>query len=510
MSEGTQSIQSSAVGAPGSAVIKSLVPAPDRPWRVAAVCPCFNRPQDLEILLTDFAKLDIPGITLWVTIVDNASTKPLSTLKRPEGLNVEFVRSEKNTGGSGGFNLGMSHILSGSGLSGEMGEPDFVWWVDSDARVGRRSLRALVNVMKRYPKVGAVGAAMGEIATAQIWEAGGRIFKERGTFGVAAAGDIDRRAIVKCHYVAACCALIRTDAIRKTGLFPENFIYYDDIDWCVQMTRKTGYVCRATRKARAFHPPGNRRFATWGRYYIARNGFSVMEMKKLGGMARFRRAMFEVPRAIAQTMMGINELAELHLRGLNDAADGNFPAIEPKDILKPIGMKPYTGFVDAVKEELGKFGPNATLFIHPFLRHKLPFFETFHKELRKIDYTWSKADWKIWRNRQQGGHMLSDAMGAMWRALTGPSADVAIVPTGWPTNWFRGKVLIQVTADGYLVRSVKPWPTIFKAMGVYSRGVKVALRLAMKSPGIRPLPAAPAWNPKVAPVATERAEPVTA
>jgi hypothetical protein len=106
--------------------------------------------------------------------------------------------------------------------------------------------------------------------------------------------------------------------------------------------------------------------------------------------------------------------------------------------------------------------------------------------------------------------MLSDAMGAMWRALTGPSADVAIVPTGWPTNWFRGKVLIQVTADGYLVRSVKPWPTIFKAMGVYSRGVKVALRLAMKSPGIRPLPAAPAWNPKVAPVATERAEPVTA
>jgi len=473
----------------------------DRPWRVAAVCPCFNRPQDLEILLQDFAKLDLRGITLWVTIVDNASTQPLSTLRRPEGLKVEFVRSEKNTGGSGGFNMGMSHILSGSGLSGEMGEPDFVWWVDSDARVARKSLRALVDVMARRPKVGAVGAAMGEIETAQIWEAGGRIFRQRGTFGVAAAGDIDRRAIIKCDYVAACCALVRTDALRRTGLFPENFIYYDDIDWCVQMKRKTGYVCRATRKARAFHPPGNRRFATWGRYYIARNGFSVMAMKKLGAIARFRRAMFEIPRAAAQTMMGIEELGELHLRGLNDAAAGRFDSIEPKDILKPIGMKPYAGFPAAVREELAKFGPSATLYVHPFLQHNLPFFGPFRKALRQLTFTWPKNR-KQWRDRQLGGHVKGDVLGAVWRALTGPSADVAIVPTGWPTNWFRGKVMFQVTADGYVVRSVKPLPTLLKVLGVYVRGLKVATKLALKSPGIRPLPPAPAWKP--APVATAR------
>ena len=275
---------------------------PGRPWRVAAVCPCFNRPQDLEVLLQDFAKLQIPNITLWVTIVDNASTKPLSTLKRPEGLKVEFVRSEVNTGGSGGFNLGMSHILSGQGLTGEMGEPDFVWWVDSDARVSRRSLQALVKVATRDASIGAVGAAMGEIATGQIWEAGGKIMKKRGTFCPAARDDMDRRAVIKCHYVAACCALVRADAIRATGLFPPNFIYYDDIDWCIHMTKKTGLVCRATRKARAFHPPGIRRFATWARYYIARNGFSVMGLLGLGPVVRLRRVLFELPRAAAQTM----------------------------------------------------------------------------------------------------------------------------------------------------------------------------------------------------------------
>ncbi len=479
----------------GEKLNKHALPKPDRPWRVAAVCPCFNRPQDLEILLQDFAKLELPGIDLVVVIVDNASTKVLSTLRRPPGLRVDFVRSEVNTGGSGGFNLGMSYILSGAGIVGEMGEPDFIWWVDSDARVGRRSLKELVRVLARDKRVGAVGAAMGEIATAQIWEAGGRIFKKRGTFGPAARDDFDRRALIKCHYVAACCALVRADAVRKTGLFPENFIYYDDIDWCVQMTRATGLKCRATRKARAFHPPGIRRFATWGRYYIARNAFSVLEMRGCGAFTRFRRAMFELPRAAAQTMMGLDELAQLHVRGLQDAAAGNFVKIEPKDILPPIGMKPYKDFVAEVNDAVAAAGPGTQLYVHPLLHTNMPAFEPFRKELRKLTFTWP-SNWKKWRKRQQGGHVIRDVMGAAWRALTGPSAAVAIVPTGWPTNWFRGKVMFQVTADGYIVRQPRPLNVILKTVRLYAHGIVAALRLGAKSPGIRPFPPAPAWNPQ--------------
>jgi len=492
------------IGLEALTTARTEFPQPDRPWRVAAVCPCFNRPQDLEVLLQDFAKLDCCGITLWVTIVDNASTQPLATLKRPEGLSVEFVRSEKNTGGSGGFNLGMSHIMSGAGLSGDMGEPDFVWWVDSDARVGKRSLRALVNVMAKCPKVGAVGAAMGEIATAQIWEAGGRIFKDRGSFGPAARDDIDRRRIIKCHYVAACCALIRADVLRKTGLFPENFIYYDDIDWCVQMTKKTGMVCRATRKARAFHPPGIRRFSTWGRYYIARNGFSVMTLRGLGPIPRFRRVFFELPRAAAQALMGLDELGQLHLRGLQDAADNRFPAIEPKDLLKPLGFKPYTQLSAAIQEELAKAGPNATLYVHPLLKNNLPGLEGLRKALKQITFTWPSS-WKKWRKRQQGTYLFRDIALAMSRMLFGPSADVAIVPTGWPTNWFRGRVLFEVTEQGFLIRRVRPFVAAWHATKIVARGLGLALRIAIRPPSVRPLPPTPPWAP-VAP----RAAPASA
>jgi len=469
--------------------------APQRPWRVAAVCPCFNRPQDLEILLRDFARQDLRGIDLSVTIVDNASTKPLSSLRRPPGLDVEFLRMETNSGGSGGFNAGMTHVLRGDGEFAHKGEPDFVWWVDSDARVGRRCLRSLVSVLAKRPLVGAVGAAMGEIPTAQIWECGGRIFKSRGTFGPAARDDIDRRALIKCHYVAACCALVRASAIRETGLFPENFIYYDDIDWCLSMTRRTGLVCRATRKARAFHPPGIRRFATWGRYYIARNGYSLIEILDLGPAARFRRALFELPRAAAQTIMGLDALGALHLKGLRDAAENNFAPIEPKDLIGPLGFQPFSKLPERVREELAAFGPYATLYVHPLLKNSIPGFEPMRAALRQLSFAWPR-DWRKWKRRQQGSHLFGDLVGAARRALLGPTADVAIVPTGWPTNWFRGRVMIQVTADGFLVNRPRPLDRARKAGRLLAEGLGLALRIAVSPPPARPLPPAPQWAPR--------------
>ena len=315
-----------------------------RPWKVAAVVPCFNRRQDLARLFEDVARQDLRPvkgrpIELWLTVVDNASTEPLATLPVPEGLTVEFVRSEKNTGGSGGFNLGMSHVLSGAGLTGELGQPDFVWWLDSDARVARKCLREMVKVLATRPKVGGVGSALGDIPTGHTWETGAIITRNNGY--ILPCHPIDRRFLVPADYLAACSGLVRRTAIEKTGLFPENFIYYDDIDWCIQMRAKTGLRIVGAPRSRAYHPPGNRRYVTWGRYYIARNCFSHIDGMKLGSWVRFKRAAREIPRAVGQAMMGLEELAELHLKGLEDALHKRFPNIEPRDVVKPLGFRPF-------------------------------------------------------------------------------------------------------------------------------------------------------------------------
>ena len=47
--------------------------------------------------------------------------------------------------------------------------------------------------------------------------------------------------VLECDYVASCAALARTEAVRRFGGFPEeNFIYWDDVEWCTKC-RQAGY-----------------------------------------------------------------------------------------------------------------------------------------------------------------------------------------------------------------------------------------------------------------------------
>lgn len=480
---------------------KAKTPRPPR--TVAAVIPCFNRRQDLELLLKDVSRLDLRGIRLWCVVVDNASTQPLSTLPVPANLDLEFVRLETNSGGSGGFNAGMSHVLSGAGLTAKFGQPEFVWWLDSDARVAKNCLRELVKVLVREPKIGAVGSGMRDIPTGHTWEVGGRIVRRHGGVWPAGGGDLDQRFLVKADYIAACSGLVRRTAIERTGLFPDNFIYYDDVDWTIQMVRKTGLKAAGAPRSRAYHPPGNRRYVTWARYYIARNCFGHMDVMKMGGLKRARRAWLEIPRAIGQAMMGLPELSRLHLRGLEDARDRKFPRIEPKNVLPNPGFIPFKKLRETVEAERGdaRFkGRPGTLWVHPLLKSRIPGLEEFRKELDTLDFKWPREERRLWKRRSQEGHVRGDLIRAAWRLLTGPEADVAITPTGWPTNWFRGRTLVQVTTEGLLVRRVQPTTALKDALGVFFRGVKLCIQMGLRGPHVMPLPPAPRFMP-----VTERA-----
>ena len=75
-----------------------------------------------------------------------------------------------STGGSGGFQSGMVHVLSVVGPSGRMGEPDLVRYVHGNARMDRRDPRARVGFVNQSPSV---GAAFGGSATDWMWGAVG-------------------------------------------------------------------------------------------------------------------------------------------------------------------------------------------------------------------------------------------------------------------------------------------------------------------------------------------------
>ncbi len=457
------------------------------PWRVAAVIPGFGKHKDVELLLKDLSRLDLRGIEFWAVLVDNATpNRPLSDVPLPPGstLRLEHYRLNENTGGAGGFNAGMARVLAGQGLSGEFDAPDFLWLVDSDARVSRRSLRELVKALIKHKNLCAVGSALVDRSTGAVYEIGGRVSRDRGEWYPAGAGNPDQRILVKCDYLAACSALVRRDAIEQTGLMPDIFIHGDDVQWMVRLARTTGKKIRGVVTSRVYHPHFLGKFQTWTRYYGCRNSFAAIDAMKLGPKVRYRKAMVETQRAVCQSMMGLDELAELHIQGIQDAAacrtKGHHIAMGRDNLLKLYKPQPISTLAAAISEERTRMGGGTTVWVHPLLiAHPLDFAD-LKAEVSKLGLS-LKVD-KYWKHRHRFERKKRDAVKAFWRAfIAGPTADIAIVPTGWPTGWFRGKVHYEVTPDGYYRREIKVRERLKKTADVFWRGWKAARAVAART-----------------------------
>jgi GT2 family glycosyltransferase len=474
------------------------------PWRVAAVIPGFGKHKDVVMLLRDMGRLDLRGIDFWVTLVDNATPdRPLSDIPAPAHLRLEHLRLPENTGGAGGFNAGMRRVLSGEGLSGQFDPPDFVWLVDSDARVSRNSLRELVKALAKHKKLCAVGSALVDPVKGLVYEIGGRISRTKGEWHPACGGNPDRRIPLRADYLAACSALARREAIEKTGLLPDVFIHGDDVMWFLRMQKATGQRVAGIPSSRVFHPSFLDKFQTWTRYYGCRNSFACIDAMGLGRITRFRKGMVETKRAVCQAVMGLDELADLHLDGMRDALAGrleghHIPAGR-QTIINSYRLTPIKKLAENIKGELAGMRKGARVWVHPLLLSHPRDFKDLKHQARQLGAPTRVATY--WRRRDRFSFLLTDTLKAMWRCAVGPTADIAVVPTGLPTSWFRGRVLYEVTPDGYLRREIRRGARVNRAARVCVRGLMLSIKLGaaeqVPKPALVPVPKRPAIPPRV-------------
>lgn len=477
-----------------SAELHQPVSRRSEPWRVAVVIPGYNRREDLEKLFKDLGRLDVRGVTLWCVLVDNNSPQPLSTISVPANVRVEHYRLNENTGGAGGFGRGMARVMSGEGLSAQFDPPDFLWLLDSDVRVTRKALRHLLRVLVKHDDICAAGSALVDLTTRTTYEIGGRMEPKNGFFVPAARHDVDKRKLIDAHYLAACSTLVRREAVEKTGLMPDIFIHGDDVEWMLQMRKKTKQRIVGVPKSRVGHPLWNRKFQTWVRYYTTRNAYAPIDCMGFGAKTRFRRALVDVLRAWGQTVTGMDELAELHLQGLEDAAACRTVGYHMKGGMGPIiqstKARPMSQLADAIREELAKRGTGATLWVHPLMLLRSKDLPGLKEELQKLNVQ-KPADWKYWHRRSLGSHPKSDIAKALWRGVTAQQADVCIIPTGVPSAWFRGDTQFLLTVDGFVIRSVKAGDRLKAGVRTVIRGMKAAIACARRPRTIHDLPAAP-------------------
>jgi GT2 family glycosyltransferase len=460
-----------------------------RTVRIAAIVPCFNRPADLALLASDLSRgilhasvsTERLSIHLSILVVDNASDPPLEPPTLPTHIPARLIRLGANRGGSGGYNAGMALALDAP--SGE--KPDYLWLIDSDARVEPDTLSRLLGAMEADPSLVAAGPALADTIDGAVHEIGGRVDRRTGRFGPASTAATADTPIA-CDYIAACCALVRADAVRDVGLMPDTFLNGDDVEWCIRLARESGGRVAAVPNARAAHPRFDR-YATLPRYFGARNAFGPIDALGLGPLVRFRRALHETTRALNQSLMARPDLAALHLRGLRDAARGitrglpaDLPAIDPPRPLAELEpvleqLAPRTLAVDLPPEDRARLAP-----CH-YRRNSLS--SSFSSLLR------------------DGSARPNPLPALLLRVLTGPRYDLAIVPAkGSPAHWLLARHLIELSPAGFVVRHVRRAPLLSRSAAALAQGLGYTLRLAARPARPRPLPQ-PADIRALAPIA---------
>lgn len=235
-------------------------------------------------------QMDYPNFR--VLIVDNASgDDSLVRLRDLAGDTVEILESPINTGYTGGCNLGMKRAL-------EI-EAKYVWLLNNDAIVDRKTLSSIVALAETDPSIGLVTPQIAALDEDRLTFAGGvlslkdTLYNE--THDPVVAEEWNTR-YPNSGLVIGTAMLVRTELIRKIGMLDTRFFaYFEDIDYSARST-KAGFRNVVDPHSVVRHLEKNRNTKPfeikphyW--YYVARNE-SRFWRKHLGMAASMRLAWY--------------------------------------------------------------------------------------------------------------------------------------------------------------------------------------------------------------------------
>ncbi len=215
-----------------------------------------------SVLESSFQNFDI-------FVVDNASTDDSVQLIREKYADqVTLIVNESNLGGSGGFNSGLRRALQGT--------YEYLMCVDNDIVMDPDNIEELYRFLEDNPKVGIAGSKICRMQHPErLQELGANLDFEKCIHVPLYKDYLDRDDLPEiqyCDYVPACSLMIRREVAEKIGILPEeNFIYWDDMEWCYR-AKLAGYQVAAYSRARVLHAMGTNSGTTYfSTYYFWRN-----------------------------------------------------------------------------------------------------------------------------------------------------------------------------------------------------------------------------------------------
>src|SRR5579872_1435281 len=216
--------------------------------KVSVVTVTYNTAGDTTAFLHSLKHVKKDDFEIATIVIDNGSEE---VYKLPEGIkNTTLIRSETNTGFSGGYNIGMKEALKNAA--------DFILIVNNDTEMDPDMITNLLNLLQNDPKIG--------MTTPKIYFAKGHEFhkdrykpEELGKVFWFAGGYTDWDNVMSIHrgidevdhgqydkteeveFASGCCMLFKREVLEKVGLLDDRyFLYYEDAD-LNERVRRAGY-----------------------------------------------------------------------------------------------------------------------------------------------------------------------------------------------------------------------------------------------------------------------------
>jgi len=185
-----------------------------------------------------------------IVVIDNGSDDGSIDMLRAADSSLRLIALPENLGYAGGNNAGLRLALDEGA--------DRILVLNNDTTVSPDFLATLMRALDDSPEAAAVCAAvhrldrpeMLNIAFAQVNFGSRNAVRLKGVNALPSEGFADRQQV---EAVIGCCVLFRAEALRKVGLFDEDFFaYHEDIDWSLR-AKNAGFGLLYEPYARVFH-----------------------------------------------------------------------------------------------------------------------------------------------------------------------------------------------------------------------------------------------------------------
>lgn len=195
--------------------------------------------------LNSITKIDHQGFDLNTVLVDNNPEERIKINEKDfNSIKLNVVKSSKNSGFSGGNNIGIKEALEN--------KADYVLLLNNDTIVKDDFLTKLINFAESKKDAGIIAPKiyfakgyefhksrykekeLGKV----IWYAGGVMDWENVIGHHKGVDDVDAGQFnekEETEFASGCCMLIKNEVFEKVGLLDEKyFLYYEDSDFSVK------------------------------------------------------------------------------------------------------------------------------------------------------------------------------------------------------------------------------------------------------------------------------------